>query len=194
MTKGEDTRSTILKAGLDMASRLGLEAVTIGALAKDTRMSKSGLFGHFKSKEKLQIEILNHAGRIFSDNVVVPALSVESGTKRIRALVDNWIDWSARLTGGCIFVSASVEFTDRPGKVRDCLLKQQEDWIESLKRLARSAIRVGDFKKEIDCAQFAFDLYSMLLGFHLYDKLLNSAETKSRQEVALETLLNRYRQ
>jgi AcrR family transcriptional regulator len=193
MKKGDDTKLLILDAGLDMASRLGLECVTIGTLAKATSMSKSGLFAHFESKENLQIGILDYASREFSQGVIVPALKVDAGIPRIRALVDHWIRWSAQLTGGCIFVCASTEFSDRPGKVRECLLRQQEEWIDCLRRIAQSAVRVGDFKENIDAEQFAFDLYSLLLGFYYYHKLLHDVETRKRQEAALERLLDNYK-
>ena len=176
-----------------MATQLSLESVTIGNLAKATQMSKSGLFAHFHSKENLQVEIINHAGDLFAEGVVIPALMEKPGIPRIKALVNNWIQWSSRMTGGCIFVTASAEFTDRPGKVRDFILKQQEAWIESLRRIARSAIRVGDFRDDIDCDQFAYELYSLLLGFHLYDKMLNNSDTRKRQETALKRLLDNYR-
>jgi AcrR family transcriptional regulator len=192
MTKGEDTKHIVLEAGLDMASQLGLECVTIGNLAKATNLSKSGLFAHFQSKENLQIEILNHAARLFSEGVIVPALKTKAGIPRIRALVDNWIQWSSELTGGCIFVSASTDFSDRPGKVRDLLLHQQKQWIDCLRRIAQSAVQTGDFRPDIDFDQFAFDLYSLLLGFHLYYKLLDDAESKKHQETALVRLLNNY--
>jgi AcrR family transcriptional regulator len=192
MKKGTQTKMTILEAGLDMASQLGLEGVSIGALAKASRMSKSGLFAHFQSKENLQVEILNHAGRLFADEVIVPALQAEAGITRIQVLVEHWIHWTTQLTGGCIFVSASTDYSDRPGKVRECLLDQQNDWIDCLRRMAESAIKVGDFKEDIDCEQFAFDLYSLLLGFHLYEKLLDDSETRTRQQVALDRLLADY--
>jgi AcrR family transcriptional regulator len=193
MTKGEDTKLSVLEAGLDMASQLGLECVTIGNLAKATNLSKSGLFAHFQSKENLQIEILNHAAELFSEGVIVPALKTKAGIPRIRALVDNWIQWSSELTGGCIFVSASTEFSDRPGKVRDLLLHQQKQWIDCLRRIAQSTIQAGDFRQDIDDDQFAFDLYSLLLGFHLYYKLLDDAETRKRQEIALVRLIDSYK-
>jgi AcrR family transcriptional regulator len=193
MTKGEDTRVSILEAGLDMASRLSLESVTIGALAKRTGMSKSGLFAHFQSKENLQIDILKHAAGQFSDSVLAPALRSPAGIVRIKTLVENWIRWGAKLAGGCIFVSASTEFSDRPGKVRDFLVHQQEEWIDSLRRIAESAVRAGDFRSDSDCEQFAFDLYSLLLGFHFYHKLLQDSETAKRQEQALGKLLDAYR-
>ena len=182
----------ILDAGLQMASQFGLEGVSIGSLAKAINMSKSGLFAHFLSKENLQIDILNYAGRLFSESVVVPALKTKAGASRIRALVNNWVEWTSKLSGGCIFVSASSDYSDRPGKVRDFLLAQQNEWTECLRRIAESAIRVGDFRQDIDCEQFAFDLYSLLLGFHLYDKLLDHAETKKRQDQALKRLLDDY--
>lgn len=193
MTKGRDTKNTILNAGLEMASQLGLENMTIGVLAKETNMSKSGLFAHFNSKVNLQIEILKYAGQLFAESVVVPALKKEAGIPRIRALVGNWDDWSSKLSGGCIFVSASSDFSDRPGKVREALLRQQETWLDSLRRMAKSAMLAGDFRKDIDCDQFAFDLYSLLLGFHLYYKLLNDSETKKHQKIALDRLLDNYK-
>ena len=193
MTKGKDTKLTVLEAGLDMASQLGLECVTIGNLAKTTNLSKSGLFAHFQSKENLQIEILNHAAQLFSEGVIIPALKIEAGIPRVRALIDKWNQWTSELTGGCIFVSASADFSDRPGKVKDVLLHQQKEWIDCLKRIAQSAVQVGDFRKDIDDDQFAFDLYSLLLGFHLYYNLLDDAEIKKRQETALVRLLDSYK-
>ena len=193
MTKGKDTKLTVLEASLDMASQLGLECVTIGNLAKTTNLSKSGLFAHFQSKENLQIEILNYAAQLFSEDVIIPALKIEAGIPRIRALVDNWIQWTSELTGGCIFVSASADFSDRPGKVRDVLLNQQKEWIDCLKRIAQSAVQVGDFRQNIDDDQFAFDLYSLLLGFHLYYNLLDDVETRKHQETALARILNSYK-
>lgn len=194
MTKGQDTRTTILETGLGLASRLGLEAVTIGALAKATGMSKSGLFAHFQSKENLQVELLRYAGEMFARDVVAPALRVASGEQRIRALVASWIGYARNLAGGCIFVTASSDFKDRPGKVRDFLLSQQSSWIDCLRRVAGSAVEAGDFRGDIDCDQFAFELYSLLLGFHLYHTLLDSADTEKRQETALDQLLKSYRQ
>ena len=193
MTKGEDTKLSILETGLDMASRLGLEAVTIGSLAGATGMSKSGLFAHFQSKENLQIEILKFAADEFADSVVIPALKVRRGIPRIKALVRNWIGWGAKLTGGCIFVTAGTEFSDRPGKVRDLLQQQQQQWVDSLRRMGDSAVRAGDFRPDIDGEQFAFELYSLILGFHFYHRLLRDDDSMQRQQAALDRLLADYR-
>ena len=193
MTKGTTTKTDIIKNGLDMASLLGLECVTIGLLAKETSLSKSGLFAHFQSKENLQLEILKYAAEDFTHNVILPALKIKAGIPRIKILVKNWIDWGNNISGGCIFVTAGIEYSDRPGKVRDLLIKQQEQWIDSLRRIANSAIKAGEFKAKIDTEQFAFDLYSMLLGFHYYHKLLNDKKTFERQELALDQLISKYK-
>jgi AcrR family transcriptional regulator len=193
MGKGKETKYAILQRGLNMASQVGLENVTIGSLAKAMDMSKSGLFAHFQSKENLQLEILEYAADHFTGNVVAPAIREASGVARIRKLVENWIRWGARLTGGCIFVSAATEFADRPGKVRDALQRQQKEWIESLGKIAESAVKTGEFRADIDTEQFAFDLYSLLLGFHYYQRMLDDEKTRKRQEAALDRLLGVYR-
>jgi AcrR family transcriptional regulator len=194
MSKGKETKQKILDIGLDMASRLGLDSVSIGALAKATRMSKSGLFAHFQSKENLQHDILRYAGDLFTDLVIAPTLKTEAGIPRIKALVENWDRWAVQtMTGGCVFVQAGNDFKNRDGKVRDYLLIQQESWIDCLQRIARSAIRAGHFREGIDCNQFAFEFYSLLLGFHLYFKLLKDEDTRSRQDEALAGLILRYR-
>lgn len=192
MTKGDETKNAILDKALDKATELGLEGVTIGLLAKATGMSKSGLFAHFQSKENLQVEILKYGARIFVETVVAPALQTEAGIPRIRALVKNWIGWASSHTGGCVFVAASNEFSDREGIVRTFLLRQQEAWIKTLSKVARSAIRTRAFREDADCDQFVFELYSLLLGFHLYHHLLHAEDIEARQSVALERLFANY--
>ena len=192
MKKGEDTRNSILSAGLEMASQYGLEDVTIGSLAKTMQMSKSGIFGHFQSKENLQVLIINYAVEHFTENVVIPSLKIERGIARIMAMVTNWINWGNELTGGCIFVSAGNEFTDRPGPVQDVLVNHQKSWLNSLAKLAQSAIKAGDFRPNIDVHQFAFELYSLLLGFHYYHRMLKDTNTRDKQEKALDQLIKNY--
>jgi AcrR family transcriptional regulator len=192
MSKGKDTKLEILEKGLDMASQVGLEAISIGSLAKAMKMSKSGLFAHFNAKENLQIEILGYAARLFADKVIRPSLQVKRGISRIRALVENWINWSSKLSGGCIFVSASIDFSERVGNVRNHLLLQQEQWIDTLRRIGQSAVKAGEFQTDSDCDQFAYDLYSLLLGFHYYDRLLQNPKISQHNEKAIEQLLRTY--
>jgi AcrR family transcriptional regulator len=190
MSKGEDTKHAILGVALDMASRIGLEQVTIGGLAKEAGLSKSGLYAHFQSKESLQIDILQHAGQLFVGSVLFPALRVPAGISRIQALVENWSRWNMQLSGGCIFVSASNTFQNIPGKVRDFLVAQQQEWLGSLQRLAQSAIECGDFRKDVDTRQFAYELYSFLLGFNLFYKMTQNDNPMEHQKRALERLIN----
>jgi AcrR family transcriptional regulator len=150
MVKGKETKTSIIEVGLDMASRVGLESVTIGNLAKEMGMSKSGLFAHFQSKENLQIAILDYAAEDFSQDVISPALKTERGIPRIRKLVDNWITWSYKYPGGCIFVSAGTEYSDRPGRVRDCLMRQQETAFIRLLDSYRPQKKTGLKKKPAD--------------------------------------------
>ena len=194
MTKGDETKNAILDTALAMASQLGLEGVTIGILAKATKMSKSGLFAHFQSKENLQVEILKYGSSIFIETAVMPALRTEAGIPRIRALVNNWIKWASSHAGGCLFVTASNEFSNREGIVRTFLLQQQKAWVGIMRKVARSAIKTGEFRQDLDCDQFVFELYSLLLGFHLYHHLLHSEEIETRQKVALDQLFDKYRQ
>jgi AcrR family transcriptional regulator len=190
---GSATKARILDAGLDMASLLGLECVTIGGLAKVTEMSKSGLFAHFRSKENLQLDILEHSGERFVDEVLGPALKVQRGIPRIRALFENWAGWSSGLRGGCVFVAASSEYSDRQGRVREKLLEFQTWWIESLSRVARSAVVTGEFREDADCGQFAYEFYSLMLGFYLYDRLLHEPDLRRRQRTALDRLIAGFR-
>lgn len=192
MGKGQETKNQILGSAFRMASRLGLDGLSIGALAKETGMSKSGLFAHFQSKENLQLELLSHAGGDFAESVVVPALAEEAGIPRIRAVAANWRALTAKMTGGCIFVTAATEYNDRPGPVRDFLIAQQEQWLDSLRRLALAAVRVGDFREDSDPDQFAYEFYSLLLGFHMYRTLLKTEDVEERQQRALDRLLATY--
>ena len=175
-----------------MASQLGLENVTIGQLALKTGLSKSGLFSHFLSKENLQIEILRYAGEDFKNFVLLPALEMKAGIQRIKTLVLNWIAWGERLTGGCIFVTASIEYSGRPGKVRKVVLEQQREWIQSLEKLGQSAVKCGEFRKDVDTSQFAYDVYSMLLGFHYYHRMLQTKDVKEKQQNTFDHLLSNY--
>ena len=193
MTKGDETKNAILDTALAMASELGLEGVTIGNLAKATKMSKSGLFAHFQSKENLQVEILKYGASIFIETAVIPALRTEAGISRIRALVNNWIKWASSHAGGCLFITASNEFSNREGIVRTFLLQQQKSWVGTMRKVARSAVKTGEFRQDLDCDQFVFELYSLLLGFHLYHHLLHSEEIETRQKIALDQVFDKYR-
>lgn len=194
MAKGSETREVILKAALDFSSKLGLESLSIGELAKRVGMSKSGLFGHFNSKEKLQMMVIDYAAQNFTECVFVPAFKKPRGIPRILAIADNWHAWSGKFfTGGCPFVAAAFEYDDRPGPVRDHLMSHQKTMLHSFEKAAEIAVGEGHFQKSLDCKAFGFEFYSYMLAYHLYSRLLKDEEAKLRHSQALEGLIERSR-
>ena len=191
MSKGETTRSAILDVALATASQIGLEALTIGGLAREAGLSKSGLFAHFASKEDLQLEVVRKAIARFVELVIAPALKKPRGEPRVRALFENWFSWSraSELPGGCLFIAASSEFDDQPGPVRDLLLSSQKDWLGVLAQAARVAVEEGHFKANLDAEQFAWQLDSFILGYHHSARLLRSKDAQKRAQTAFESLI-----
>jgi len=192
VSKGHQTRETILQTALASASTVGLAGLSIGELAKSVGMSKSGLFSHFESKENLQLEVLRAAVSHFINVVVAPALRQPRGEPRVRALFDNWFDWSSKssLPGGCLFISSASEFDDQPGLIRDYLVSTQRDWLSTLSHAARIAVEEGHFRKNLDCEQLAHDLYSILLAYHHFSRLLRVPGAKKRALHSFEQLLD----
>lgn len=191
MAKGEDTRQAILSEALSLASELGLAGVSIGALADRVKMSKSGLFAHFSSKENLDVAILEETGRRFVDLVVVPALREKRGEPRVRAMFDRWLAWEDAdfMPGGCIFVAAMVELDDKPGPARDKLVASQKDWLGTLAGAVRIAMEEGHFRADLDPPQVAFEMYSIALGYHMLHRLLRDKTSERRARAAAERLI-----
>jgi AcrR family transcriptional regulator len=191
MGKGEITRQQILDHAVALASKVGLGGLTIGTLADDLNLSKSGLYAHFQSKESLQLKTLEAGAEKFVDTVVKPALKAERGEPRVRALFENWCRWPEHclLQGGCLFVQVAAELDDLPGPVRDKLVQLQRDWFDVLTNAARSAITEGHFKPETDVEQFAYEFYGIELMFHHAKRLLGDPNAKERAAKAFESLL-----
>lgn len=190
MSKGQETKAAILDEAVGIASRVGFNALTIGTLAESTGMSKSGLFGHFKSKEALQLETLDRGRERFTDVVVRPTLTAPRGIARVRGLLDNWLVWETEaLVGGCVFVTASVEFDDQPGPMRDALVRNQTDWAEFIATVAGTAISEGDFRDDVDTEQFAFTLLGIIYAFHHAARLLNDPKALDYVRGSFDQLL-----
>ena len=190
MSKGGDTRAAILGEATRLASRIGLDGLTIGSLATQTQLSKSGLFAHFRSKESLQLHVLEHTTARFMDAVVVPTLAAPRGEPRLRELFERWLTWSSEaLPGGCLFISASIEFDDRPGTVRDYLMRNQRDWVDMIVQVVRSAVAEGHLRGDTDPDQFAQDLYGVILACHHANRLLRDPAAHTRARRAFEVLL-----
>ena len=191
MSKGERTKTAILEHATGLASQVGLTGLTIGALADDLDLSKSGLFAHFQSKEALQIDVLNHAAHRFSEMVVRPALQEPRGAPRLKARFERWLKWEndIALPGGCIFVAATTELDDRPGPVRDRLVELQRDWIDVLRISFRKGIEAGRFRADGDAEQFAQDMYGIMLALHFHRRLMRDAGAPARARRAFDALL-----
>jgi AcrR family transcriptional regulator len=188
MQKGEATRAAILDRAMDLARTAGLEGLTIGRLADDLSLSKSGLFAHFGSKEALQVQVLERAAERFVDIVVRPALAVRRGRPRLEALFEHWLEWERR-PGGCIFIQAAAELDDRPGPARQRLIQLQRDWLDAIATTARGAVVEGHFKSGVDPVQFAHDLNAIILGYHHAERLLDDPDAEARARTAFERLL-----
>jgi len=189
VSKGEATRQVVLERAVEVASRLGLAGLTIGSLASEVELSKSGLFGHFRSKEALQLQVLAHARQTFTDQVVHPALAAPRGVPRLRTLFERWLVVCRDSAPGCLFVSAAAEFDDQPGAVRDQLVRDNRDLMESISQMFRTGISEGQFKPDADPDQFAFELHGAMLGyFHAY-RLMGDPLAEKRTHRVFERLI-----
>ncbi|HEY3494691.1 MAG TPA: TetR/AcrR family transcriptional regulator [Polyangiaceae bacterium] len=191
MSKGEETRRQILDQALAFASEVGLERVSIGALAERTNLSKSGLFAHFQSKEALELAIVEHAAGLFVQDVVSPALRAPRGEPRVRALLERWFGWSTAkaMPGGCVFVTSISNAGQLPEVVRERLAATQKDWLEALATAVRIAMKESHFRADLDAAQLAHELLCVAYGHHLLARLLGEQARAERWREATEHLL-----
>lgn len=162
---GLKTRRAILRKAVNIASLEGLEGLTIGKLASTLRISKSGLFAHFGSKEDLQCAVVDEARDIFVEKVVRPAAHLR-GLPLLRALCENWLSYGEQKTfpGGCFFSAASLEFDDRPGPVRERIVGLMKKWLGNLEHAARDAQSAGEIRKDVDVRQLAFEIQALAMG------------------------------
>jgi AcrR family transcriptional regulator len=191
MSKGEATRASILRHAVALCSVQGLEALSIGRLAELSGMSKSGLFGHFGSKEALQQAVLESVVDDFRARVILPALREVGGLRRLRHLFSLWLDWASedQRDGGCPLLGASTELDDRPGELRDYLVEKQKAWLDCIARIAAKAVAEQELRADLDVEQFAFELNNIGLGFNFAHRLLDDARARQRANSAFETLV-----
>ena len=190
LLKGQQTRAAILDAALALASHIGLEGLSIGALAEAIGMSKSGVFAHFGSREELQISVVREYHRKFEEEVFRPALAAARGLPRLRALFDHWVRRVAlEIDSGCIYISGAVEFDDRPGSVRDALVTMVQTWQQALERAIRAAVDEGHLRADTDVGQFLFEIHGFILALHHDARFLRHAGAEERARAAFERLL-----
>lgn len=180
-SKGEQTRAAILDRAVDLASAEGLEGLTIGRLAAELRLSKSGLFAHFGSKQELQLATVAAAAERFSVAVIVPALSAPEGAPRLLALGESYLDHLDLYSGGCFWAATSAEYDDRPGPVRDAIAAALDAWLGELERQA--TIAAVDNPK-----RFAFELYAVIIGANSRYRLSGDRAVFGYAREALERL------
>lgn len=195
MNKGEQTRQEIVDRALALAGEVGLEGLSLGVLAAGVNLSKSGLFAHFRSKEALQVEVLQRAIDNFIQDVVAPALRKPRGEPRLRTLFDlhlAWVHGNGR-NGSCFFMALTHEYDDRPGPVRDLLVQSQRDWYDVIARAARTAVEEDHFRADLDLEQFAYEFVGIGMVFQQVSKLLANPRAEERARAAFESLVARSR-
>lgn len=193
MSKGAETRAAVLDEGARQLSLVGLGGLTIGLLADKAQLSKSGLFAHFRSKEVLQLAVIDWSCELFAERVIRPALKAPRGEPRLRALFDRMLRWDngdLSLPGGCFFAGVSSELDDAPpGPVRDRFVQAERDYEDTIATVFRTGITEGQFHPDADPDQYAFDIKGVLLSYHNASRLLADPKAEDRARTAFEALL-----
>ncbi|GAA2304028.1 TetR/AcrR family transcriptional regulator [Glycomyces scopariae] len=191
MRKGELTRQAILDEAVGMARFSGLSGLTIGSLATAANMSKSGLYAHFKSKEALQLACMERNAEQFAEEVFRPALAKPRGIARLQAIVENWMEWYSH-PGGCLFLAASAEFDDMTGPLHDHMVGSQRLLIESLARVAATAVAEGEFTEDTDVFQVAQEVFGILVSYNWMSRILSYPDAADRAWAAFNRLTDSF--
>ena len=193
LPKGQQTKATIVEAALNLATHIGLEGLSIGAIAELTGMSKSGVFAHFGSREELQISVVHEYHDRFEQEVFYPAIEAQRGIPRLRALFDNWMKrTSIELDSGCIYISGAVEFDDRTGPVRDALVESVSTWHAAMRRTIVQSRECGDLRADTDANQLLFEIHGLILALHYEARFLRSEGSIERAKAGFSNILARY--
>ena len=193
LPKGQQTKATIVEAALNLATHIGLEGMSIGAIAELTGMSKSGVFAHFGSREELQISVVHEYHDRFEQEVFFPAIEEVRGIPRLRALFGNWMKrTSIELDSGCIYISGAVEFDDRTGPVRDALVESVSTWHAAMRRTIVQSVECGDLRADTDANQVLFEIHGLILALHYEARFLRSEGSIARAEAGFNSILGRY--
>ncbi|MFZ4287489.1 TetR/AcrR family transcriptional regulator [Variovorax sp. HJSM1_2] len=192
LQKGQQTKAAIVDAALGLAAQIGLEGLSIGALAELMQMSKSGVFAHFGSREELQISVVREYHTRFEDEVFYPALKSTRGLARVRAMFANWMKrTSVEIDSGCIYISGAVEFDDRPGIVRDALAESVMTWHSAMKRAITQAKEEGELKADLDESQMLFEIHGLILVLHYEARFLRKEGSLQRAMTGFDNILAR---
>lgn len=188
----KSTKKQILEGAMNIASEHGLKGLTIGRLAQELGLSKSGVFGHFKSKEKLQIDTIRMTEDKFIDHVFTPSLKATRGLPRLLSISHKWYQWvSEELPGGCPLIGASMEFDDDHGPVRDFVIQTFNNLTNMIHRAAVICTEEGHFKKDLNCNQFVYDFIANLYAYQCYSRLLQKQAASQMAERNFNELIKR---
>lgn len=192
--KGQQTKAAILEAALGLATHIGLEGLSIGALAETMGMSKSGVFAHFGSREELQISVVREYHARFEQEVFAPALAQPRGLARLRTMFDLWMQRSSiEVDSGCIYISGAVEFDDRPGPVRDALVDSVRTWHAAMRRAIVQSQETGELDAAVDPDQMLFEIHGLVLALHYEARFLQTPGAIDRARQGLQNILARHR-
>jgi AcrR family transcriptional regulator len=190
--KGQQTKAAIVDAALGLAAQIGLEGLSIGALAEVMHMSKSGVFAHFGSRDELQMSVIREYHARFEHEVFFPALKAPRGLPRVRQLFDNWMKrTSVEIDSGCIYISGAVEFDDRPGPVRDTLASSVQVWLDAVRRAIEQAVEQGHLRQDTDAAQMGFEIHALILALHYEARFMRNPDSLQRAVNAFESIVAR---
>jgi AcrR family transcriptional regulator len=189
------TRERILNQGLALMSQTGLAGVTLGVLAEQVGMSKSGLFAHFQSKQEVQLALLKYMAQFANARVLQPAMRAKEGLPRLKVLVENWFGWAQRagLPGGCPIAAGLFEFDDVEGAIRREILAMERKWRGLLKQLTQQAVDCEHLRRDLDIDQFVWELCGIYLSHHAANRFLRAGDADSRAQTAFAALLDRAR-
>jgi AcrR family transcriptional regulator len=191
--KGEKTKAAIVDAALGLATQIGLEGLSIGALAEVTGMSKSGVFAHFGSREELQISVVREYYARFEQEVFYPAMEAKRGLPRLKALFANWMKrTSVEIDSGCIFISGAVEFDDRTGPVRDALASSVSTWMSAMRRAVQQAQELVHLDEAVHPDQILFEIHGLILALHYEARFLKTPGSIERTLKGFDSILQRY--
>ena len=190
--KGQQTKAAIVDAALNLAAQVGLEGLSIGAVAELTQMSKSGVFAHFGSREELQISVVREYHHRFEQEVFFPALTQPRGLPRLRAMFAHWMKrTTTEIDSGCIYISGASEFDDRPGPVRDALVESVSIWQAAVLRAVRQSQEAGHLQTEADARQIAFEIHGLILALHYEARFLRVDGSVDRANTGFDNILAR---
>ncbi|WP_117233053.1 TetR/AcrR family transcriptional regulator [Vibrio maerlii] len=192
MKKGRLTKEHILQHAFSIASESGLESLSFGSLAQKCDMSKSGLYAHFQSKQKLQLDVIHYTNQVFAQRVIEPVREKQlaSYRQKIAQLFELWLDWNHSFQGRCMYLDAWNDTQKENDPLQQALKESVSIWIDYLSIQLTKAQQCGELKPEVSPKQAAFELYSFYLGANLFYSLHGQDQSREHFWHSVNSRLN----